>query len=138
MQSCSTGGSKSSVVATTFAVIYGIVFLLLGIAGFIPDLMQNGLLLGIFNIDPLHDVVHLVFGIIGLWVAFISSRASQIYLKIVGIIYVILALLGFWYGGANIFDVISNNLPVAWLHLAIGILALIIGFCTCCKTCHRE
>ncbi|MDR3623882.1 MAG: DUF4383 domain-containing protein [Chlamydiales bacterium] len=137
MNTCSTSSENKSVVLTAFAIIYGIVFLLVGIAGFIPALMMKDLLFGIFNVDALHNVIHIVFGIIGLWVACTSRSASRIYFKVVGIIYVILAILGFWSGNDPVLGTISNNLPVAWLHLAIGIVALILGFCTCCKKCHK-
>lgn len=134
--SCPAGQNGRSALLKTFAIIYGVIFLAVGIAGFIPTLMPNGLLLGYFNVDPLHNSIHLVFGIVALWVS-VCPKASQIYFRIVGIIYVILALLGFWYGEEPVAGIVSNNPAVAWLHLGVGILALILGFCTH-KKCHTH
>jgi hypothetical protein len=58
-------------------------------------------------------------------------------LRVVGIIFVILALLGFWHQEQPIFDVISNNLVDAIFHLVIGVIALILGFVTKHK-CHNH
>ena len=63
-----------------FALIFGAIFLLVGIAGFIPGLMQMphtqhpqlqvdayyGLLFGLFPVNVLHNAVHLLFGVWGL------------------------------------------------------------------------
>jgi hypothetical protein len=132
---CHSTESKSPLL-TTFAIIYGVVFLAVGVLGFIPQLTSNGLLFGYFNLDALHNVVHLTFGLIGLWAAS-CPRASQIYFRVVGIIFVILALLGFWHQEQPIFDVISNNLVDAIFHLVIGVIALILGFVTKHK-CHNH
>ena len=61
-----------------FALIFGIVFLVVGIAGFIPGVSQplheghppimgnGGQLLGLFPVNELHNAVHILFGIWGL------------------------------------------------------------------------
>ncbi|MCU1372553.1 MAG: hypothetical protein JWO77_3747 [Ilumatobacteraceae bacterium] len=89
-----------------FALVVGIVFLLVGAAGFIPgvtssfdDLMFAGHdshaeLLGVFQVSVLHNVVHLLFGIAGI-VAARSLRGSRSYLLGGGVIYLVLALYGF-------------------------------------------
>ena len=68
-----------------FALIFGIVFLLVGIAGFIPgittqhshpDVMVTtglGAVLGLFAVNVLHNAAHLVFGVYGL----IASRSDS-------------------------------------------------------------
>ena len=70
------------------ARLVGIVFLLVGIAGFIPGVTTNlydGLefagndgtaeLLGIFQVSVLHNIVHLLFGLAGLALAATPSGA---------------------------------------------------------------
>ena len=93
------------------ARLVGIVFLLVGIAGFIPGVTTNlydGLefagndgtaeLLGIFQVSVLHNIVHLLFGLAGLALAATPSGART-YLIGGGAIYLALALLGIIGGG---------------------------------------
>ncbi|MDN5791808.1 MAG: DUF4383 domain-containing protein, partial [Brevibacterium aurantiacum] len=58
--------------------LFGAVFLLVGILGFVPGITQDldtimfaghhsqAALLGIFQVSVLHNIVHLLFGIVGL------------------------------------------------------------------------
>jgi hypothetical protein len=110
------------------ARLVGIVFLLVGIAGFIPGITTNlydGLefasddgdaeLLGIFKVSVLHNIVHGLFGIAGLALAKTASGART-FLIGGGAIYIALWLLGLL-GGA---DWLPSNSADDWLHLALG------------------
>lgn len=69
------------------ALIVGVVFLLIGVLGFIPGITTNydtmefaahhsdAKLLGIFQVSILHNLVHLAFGIAGLALARTTSQA---------------------------------------------------------------
>ena len=84
----------------TFALIFGIVFLIIGAGGFIPGLtdmtatpeagltMHNGYghELGLFPINILHNIVHLLFGIWGI-LAYRSYGGARTYFRAVAIIY---------------------------------------------------
>jgi hypothetical protein len=111
------------------ARLVGVVFLLVGIAGFIPGITTNlydGLefagddgnaeLLGIFQVSVLHNLVHGLFGVAGLALASTVSGARN-FLIGGGAIYVALWLLGL-IGGA---DWIPANDADDWLHLALGV-----------------
>jgi hypothetical protein len=111
------------------ARLVGIVFLLVGIAGFIPGITTNlydGLefagddgtaeLLGIFQVSVLHNLVHALFGVAGLALASTVSGARN-FLIGGGAIYVALWLLGL-IGGA---DWIPANDADDWLHLVLGL-----------------
>jgi hypothetical protein len=111
------------------ARLVGIVFLLVGIAGFIPGLTTNlydGLefagddgtaqLLGIFDVSVLHNIVHLLFGLAGLALAGTASGART-YLIGGGAIYLVLWLLGLL--GAT--DWVPTNTADDWLHLVLGV-----------------
>ena len=115
--------------------LVGIVFLLVGIAGFIPGITTNlydGLefagndgnaeLLGIFKVSILHNLVHGLFGIAGLALAKTASGART-FLIGGGAIYVVLWLLGIL-GGA---DWIPSNSADDWLHLVLGIAMIGLG-----------
>jgi hypothetical protein len=116
----------------------GIVFLLVGIAGFIPGLttdLYDGLefagddgtsqLLGIFQVSVLHNIVHGLFGLAGLALAATASGART-YLIGGGAIYLGLFLLGIVGGG----DWIPSNTADNWLHLLLGAGMIGLGVLT--------
>ena len=120
------------------ARLVGIVFLLVGIAGFIPGVTTNlydGLefagndgtaeLLGLFQVSVLHNIVHGLFGIAGLALAATASGART-YLIGGGAIYVALFLLGIVGGG----DWIPVNNADNWLHLLLGAGMIGLGVLT--------
>jgi len=88
-----------------FALAWGILFLIVGAAGFIPGLLSpatepiavdvlHGLLFGLFPVNLLHDLVHLAFGVWGV-VAWRSFAAARSYAKAVAVIYALFAVMGF-------------------------------------------
>ncbi|KQX08403.1 MULTISPECIES: DUF4383 domain-containing protein [unclassified Leifsonia] len=132
-----TGYAKTAIEKT--ALIVGIVFLLVGIAGFIPGLTTNAesmefagheseaLLLGVFQVSILHNVVHLLFGVVGIAVAG-NSRASRAYLIWGGVIYAVLWLYGLFTGDS---DSSANFVPLNsadnWLHLVLALGMILLG-----------
>lgn len=110
------------------AVVFGIVFLLVGILGFIPAVAPNEMLLGIFHVNAAHNVVHLLSGAVALACGFASVAASRIYFRIFGVVYGLVAVLGFIQGEGHLLGMISNNMPDVWLHVGIAAAALILGF----------
>ena len=70
--------------ARNFAMFLGVIFVFVGIAGFIPGLNRDmhmhdpnltvtdpghGMLLGLFHVNVLHNIVHILFGVLGIvWV----------------------------------------------------------------------
>ncbi len=119
----------------TVARLVGIVFLLVGIAGFIPGITTNlydGLdfagdgseaeLLGLFQVSVLHNIVHALFGV-GIFMAATPSGART-FLIGSGAIYVVLFLLGI-VGGA---DWVPVNDADDWLHLGLAVGLLGLGF----------
>jgi hypothetical protein len=120
------------------ARLVGIVFLLVGIAGFIPGLTTNlyeGLefagndgsaeLLGIFQVSVLHNIVHGLFGLAGLALAATPSGART-YLIGGGAIYLALFAIGIIGGG----DWIPVNDADNWLHLLLGAGMIGLGVLT--------
>ena len=125
----------------TFALIFGIVFLAVGVAGFIPGLVQphgadhpdlavdafRGDLLGLFPVNVLHSAVHVLFGVWGL-LAYKSLGASKTYAKGVAIIYAVLTILGFIPAlntGLGLVPLYGNNI---WLHALLGAVAAYFGW----------
>jgi hypothetical protein len=114
-------------MAKTFAILFGAVFVLVGLLGFVENpLVGPG---AIFHTDALHNIVHLLFGVILLAVAFWSPEASAKWLKIEGVIYLILAALGLLMipdGGALLGLVEMNNAD-HWLHIVLAVALILAG-----------
>jgi hypothetical protein len=124
------------------ARLVGVVFLLVGIAGFIPGVTTNlydGLefagddgtaeLLGLFQVSVLHNIVHGLFGLAGLALAATASGART-FLIGGGAIYLVLFLVGIVGGG----DWIPVDDADNWLHLLIGAGMIGLGVLTTRET----
>lgn len=124
----------------TLSAIFGVVLLAFGILGFMPEYTPNGYLLGIFHVNTVHNLIHITSGIIALLCAWQGFVASRYFFRIFGVIYAIVAVLGFFYKDEHIFGIIANNIADAWLHTAIAVVSLIIGFCRCgCNaSCYKK
>jgi len=109
----------------TAAKIFGAVFLLVGFLGFVPGVTPEGHLLGLFHVNPAHNVVHLLTGAIALWAGYTGLHASKMFFLTFGIVYGLVAILGFIAGDRPVLGFIANNLADAWLH--VGIAAVSIG-----------
>lgn len=119
----------------TIAIIFGVLFLLIGVLGFIPAASPNGNLFGIFHVNTGHNIIPLIVGIIALWVGFTSEHASHIFFRVFGIIFGILTILGFIYGDRDILGYIANNTANNILHLIFAAIFLYLGFGCCCESC---
>ena len=125
----------------TFARIYGIVFLLVGILGFVPGINQpppanhglhvtnpgHGMLLGLFHVNLLHNIVHLLFGVWGL----IASRdlgASKLYGKGTCVIYLVLTVAGMIRPLNTMFGLVPIEGNDVWLHALLALVAGYFGF----------
>jgi len=119
------------------ALGWGIVFLLAGIAGFVPGIttgtlsfagpMSGAKLLGLFQVSVLHNALHLLYGVVGVVMA-ANRTLSRFYLIWGGVIYLLLFVYGLIIegtsGGANFVPV---NDPDNWLHFALGVLMAGMG-----------
>lgn len=114
----------------TFAYVFGVVFLVVGVLGFVPSVAPNGMLFGLFHVNLWHNVVHLVTGVVALGVGYCSCGGftPKVFFQVFGVIYLVVALLGFWHGDTAILGVVANNFADAILHLVIAAVALYLGF----------
>jgi hypothetical protein len=129
-----------------FALILGVVFLIVGILGFVPGINSmhggdnhggslvvtgpgHGNLLGLFHVNVLHNLVHILFGVGGI-VASRTFPAARGYARFVAIAYALLAVMGMisaanmW----NTFGLIPIHGHDVWLHVAIAAAAAFVGF----------
>jgi hypothetical protein len=126
---------------TRFALISGIIYLIVGAAGFIPPLLQppapgapqlavdalHGRSLGLFSVNILHTLVHLAIGIWGL-VAAKGIRASVTYSRSLAIFYGLLAIMGLIPGLQTMFGLLPLHSHDVWLHAGTALIAAYFGF----------
>lgn len=112
----------------TAAIIFGAVFLAIGILGFIPGLTPDNQLFGVFDVNTAHNIVHLATGVVALACGLTSWRASRLYFQVFGIVYGLVTVLGLFVGKGEILGFIANNGGDVVLHLIIAVVALYLGF----------
>jgi hypothetical protein len=112
----------------TAAFLFGIVFILIGILGFVPGVTDNQMLLGVFHVNAVHNVVHLLSGAAALFAGMASAGAARIYFRVFGVIYGLVAVMGFMMGDGMLLGMISNNTADTWLHVGIAAVSLLLGF----------
>jgi hypothetical protein len=110
------------------AIIFGIVFLAVGILGFVPGVTTNDMLLGIFMVNAAHSVVHIASGIIFLIAGMASAGASRMWFRIFGVVYALVAILGFMTPNGMLLGMISNNVADTWLDVILAVAMLFLGF----------
>ena len=121
-------GNRSTVQVV--ALLFGAIYLAAGVLGFLPFLggsytMTNHALLGIFNINLLHNLVHIVIGIAGLAAA-ASVANSRTFCQVVGVILLLLGVLGVFVARPlGLLDI--GGIDIA-LHLVSGAVLAYFGF----------
>jgi hypothetical protein len=124
---------------STLATVFGVVFLLAGVAGFFPappppgalPLVVNhghGLALGLLPVNTLHNAVHLLFGVLGLIAARGMVLAARAYFQLVAVVYALLTVLGMVPATQTTFGLIPIYGNDVWLHGVIALAAGFIGF----------
>ena len=123
----------------TFALVFGIVFLAVGILGFVPaavaplhpghaPVMGNGVqLLGLFPVNEIHNGVHILFGLWGL-VASRSLGGSILYGRGIAIIYAVLTVAGFIPGLSTLFGLAPLYGNDIWLHALLALVGAYFGW----------
>lgn len=134
-----------------FALIAGIAYVIVGLAGFLPGLTQPpppdapglavetgyGYLFGIFPINWLHNLVHLAIGIWGV-VAYRTFGASRTFAQGLAIIYGVLAVMGLIPGLNTTFGLIPIFGNDVWLHALTAIIAAYFGWMAPARVGERE
>lgn len=105
------------------AQVVGVVLTLVGIVGF----FTGGVVL-IFSVNALHNVVHLVSGLAGLYAGFMDGgKRAMMYNQLFGVIYLVVAVLGFLVPSL-LKNLLAMNAADNVLHLVLGIVLAGVGF----------
>jgi hypothetical protein len=122
----------------TAALVVAGTFLLVGVLGFIPGITtdydtmafagheSDAKLLGIFEVSVLHNIVHLLFGLVGLALAR-SVSGARAYLVGGGAVYFVLWLYGLLIDHDSGANFVPLNDADNWLHLALAIGMIGLG-----------
>jgi hypothetical protein len=110
------------------AILYGIVFIAMGILGFLPDFTSQGLLFGYFLVNPMHNAIHLVTGLIAFFCGLSNNLACKIFFIVFGFVYLAAGGYGFYTGSGMLFDLIAINQADNIFHLIVGLVSLYFGF----------
>ena len=110
------------------ATIFGVILLAVGVMGFVPALVPEGRLLGIFAVDGVHNMVHIGTGIAAIACAMASDGAARAFFKVFGIVYALVAVLGIFHGTDPLLGVMAHNVADTFLHFGIAAFALYMGF----------
>jgi hypothetical protein len=127
-----------------FSLIVGVLYLVVGIMGFIPAFVMQpetapalmvdvgvdtgyGYLLGLFPINVVHNIVHLVIGLLGI-IAYLKVDSARTYAWGLAGLYGLLAVMGlipYLNTTLGLVPIFGNDV---WLHAGTALLAVYFGF----------
>jgi beta-lactamase regulating signal transducer with metallopeptidase domain len=120
--------SPNRLIATVFGAVYVLVgllgFAVTGSVSFIAT--QGGLLLGIFEVNPLHNVAHLLIGAALLIAGVSNTTAAKAANSTIGAVYLLLGIVGFFIASTSL-NILALNSADHFLHLASAIVLLGVG-----------
>lgn len=130
------------------AMVFGVVFLLAGVAGFFPSPIPpgapplivehgHGLALGLFPVNTLHNVVHLLFGVLGIAASRGALLSARGYFQLIAVAYGALVLLGLIPATQTAFGLVPIWGNDIWLHGALAAGAAYFGFIASPATARR-
>ncbi len=113
-------------MAKTISLVFGIVFVLVAVLGMIGTPIIGAGEGALFHTNTAHDVVHLVIGLVLLAVAWFAVDKAALALKVIGVVYLLVAVLGFAVTGP-LLGLIEVNMADNWLHVVLGVVILWLG-----------
>jgi hypothetical protein len=119
---------KRITIIQKFGVLWGILFLLGGILGFVPGVTKDEMFLGFFMVNTPHNILHIVSGVIFLIASFFGARAARSWFLIFGMFYLALSIIGFKVGNGLIFNLISSSPIDSWGHGFLGLVLFLTGW----------
>lgn len=117
-----------------FAIVFGVLYIAAGVFGFFYTSdttfigSQGPALIGLFGVNPLLNLIHLVFGIALLLSGLIGPRIAKLANAGFGALFGLLGAVGlFIFEGTNPINVFAFNGADIILHLATAVVLLAVG-----------
>ena len=116
-----------------FGIVLGLIYLVGGILGFFitsatPFTSPEGsTVIGLFEVNPLHTLIHLVLGVILLVSGLVGPRAARVANLLVGAVFAILGIFGFILLGAPQANFLAINGADDVLHWATAVVLLAVA-----------
>lgn len=115
----------------TASLIIGFIFLAVGLLGFVPNPIVGDSHDAVFHADSVHNMVHIISGILFILIALAAPARAGLFLKVFGIVYLLLGILGFATIGDSGMTKLLGFLPVNgadnYLHIGLGIVIFLAG-----------
>ena len=110
-------------------LVLGVVLALVGVLGFVDvsPIMSNGMLLGIFAVDTMHNIVHVLSGVLAILFAMRGEGQAKLFAKVFGVVYALVAVLGF-VAEDLLMSLMAVNMADHVLHIVLALAFLYIGF----------
>jgi len=117
-------------MAKTIGMLFGWIYIIVGIAGFIPaiggsDSLATSTLLSVAPTNLLHNIVHLIIGLAGVTMSRTAEGAGT-FCKTFGVILVVIGILGYFV--PNLFGILPIGGNDVWIHLVTGAVLAWAGF----------
>jgi hypothetical protein len=120
--------------ARTAALAIGIIFIVVGLLGFIDNPIVGSSEKAIFHADTVHNMVHIISGLLFVLVAMAAPASASTVMIIFGIVYLLIGILGMTSVGedgmANLLGFLHVNAADNYLHIALGIVIALAGLIT--------
>ena len=109
-------------VQKTYAMVLGVVLVLLGLVGFV-----QAPVLGLFGVNTAQNLLHLVGGAVVLWFGYKGAgKATNMWL---GIVALVVGVLGLIPGASGLLETwFGINMAITYLHLAVGVVSLGVSY----------
>jgi len=108
-------------------LVLGVVLALVGVLGFVPGVVMDNMLLGIFAVDTIHNIVHLASGVLAILFAMRGEGQAKLFAKVFGVVYGLVAVLGF-VASDLLMSIMAVNMADHVLHVVLALAFLYLGF----------
>ena len=120
--------------AKTAALAIGVIFIAVGLLGFIDNPIVGSSEKAIFHADTVHNMVHIISGVLFVLVAMAAPASTSTVMVIFGIVYLAIGILGITSVGeegmAKVLGFLHVNAADNYLHIALGIVIALAGMVT--------
>jgi len=120
--------------ARTAALAIGIIFIVVGLLGFIDNPIIGSSDNAMFHADTVHNLVHIVSGLLFVLIASAAPASASTVMVIFGIVYLLIGILGLTSVGADgmakVLGFLHVNAADNYLHIALGIIIGLAGIIT--------